>query len=315
MASDYPSATWIPSPNFWPGRRGSKVEGIVLHGTAGGDGAAAASWLANPASGASVHFVIGQDGDVHQLVALGDSAWGNGIPQNPTWSVVHEQGSTNPNLYTVSVEHAKHSTDNSDALTPAQLAASVALVGWLLDELPRRGLASATFVQRRAAGDLTTIVTGHYAIDSVDRARCPGTFDWDAYRARLGGAQGEDAMTDAEKEALNQWAAWETFVTVLGRVSDPQGFAWLLGEMRTKGCAPALWDVLGGKEYKNGGGLLGTIARQQAAIDALTARLGADEKAQITQAQEAAVETHLAALDAALAALRQAGTDPAAAKP
>jgi N-acetyl-anhydromuramyl-L-alanine amidase AmpD len=180
-----PGAIWHPSPNFWPGRAGCGVEGIVLHGTAGGDGPGVAAFLSDPATEASTHFVIGQDGTVFQLVRLRDSAWGNGIPDHPSWSRIAELGSTNPNRYTVSIEHAKESADNSDPLTAEQLRASVALVRWLLTELPRRGLAADRLVAHRDAGQLAEIVIGHFQIDSVNRAHCPGTWDWDAYRRLL----------------------------------------------------------------------------------------------------------------------------------
>jgi hypothetical protein len=190
MAADYTPADWHPSPNFWKERQGRKVDGIILHGTAGGEGATVADYLSQPSSNASVHFVIGQDGHVFQLVALTDTAWGNGIVNHPSWPVITENGNTNPNLYTVSIEHCKHSTDNSDQLTPAQAEASVGLTRWLLAALEERGLASAAFIRSRNAGDLARIVTGHFALDSVDRGRCPGTFDWGGYYTRLatGGA-------------------------------------------------------------------------------------------------------------------------------
>jgi N-acetyl-anhydromuramyl-L-alanine amidase AmpD len=182
---DRREAIWHPSPNFWPGRAGCGVEGIVLHGTAGGDGPGVAAFLSDPATEASTHFVIGQDGTVFQLVRLRDSAWGNGIPNHPSWPPIDELGSINPNRYTVSIEHAKRSADNSDPLTAAQLRSSVALVRWLLTELPRRGLAGNRLVVHRDAGELAEIVIGHFQIDSVNRARCPGTWDWDAYHRLL----------------------------------------------------------------------------------------------------------------------------------
>jgi N-acetylmuramoyl-L-alanine amidase len=181
MSRDCPRAEWHPSPNLWWGRDGCRVEGIILHGSAFGDGPSVAAYLRGPSSEASVHFVLGQDGHVQQLVALADTAWGNGIVHRPSWPVVAEMGTTNPNRYTVSIEHCKHSPDNSDPLTPAQTEASLELVRWLLVGLEERGLASAGFVRHRDAGDLARIVTGHSAIDSVDRAGCPGTFDWDGY--------------------------------------------------------------------------------------------------------------------------------------
>lgn len=178
---DLPGAIWHPSPNFWRGRDGCGVDGIVLHGTAGGDGPSTAALLSDPAREASTHFVIGQDGDVFQLVRLRDSAWGNGIPKQPRWPLIAERRGVNPNRFTVSIEHAKRSSDNSDPLTPAQLDASVALVRWLLDVLPTLGLAGEHLVERCAAGALRDVVIGHGDIDSVTRAHCPGTWDWEGY--------------------------------------------------------------------------------------------------------------------------------------
>jgi len=185
MNAQYPGARWHPSPNLWRGRDGCRVDGIVLHGSAGGDGAAVAELLCRPSREASTHFVIGQDGTVLQLVLLEDTAWGNGIPVRPTWPAVARNGAVNPNRYTVSIEHAKLSADNSDALTSAQLDASLALVAWLLEELERSGLASPEMRAACRAGDLGAVVVGHQHIDSVTRAHCPGTWDWDGYHRRL----------------------------------------------------------------------------------------------------------------------------------
>lgn len=182
---DVPGAIWHPSPNFWPGRDGLRVEGIVLHGTAGGDGPGVAASLSDPATEASTHFVIGQDGGVLQLVRLRDSAWGNGIPVEPRWPVVLERPGVNPNRYTVSIEHAKFSPDNSDPLTEAQLRASVGLVRLLLGLLPQRRLAGHRLLAATASGELSAAVVGHCEIDSVTRAHCPGTWDWTTYLGLL----------------------------------------------------------------------------------------------------------------------------------
>jgi N-acetylmuramoyl-L-alanine amidase len=184
--ADVPEAIWHPSPNFWPGRDGWGVDGIVLHGTAGGDGPGVAALLSTPSTEASTHLVIGQDGAVHQLVRLRDSAWGNGIPVEPRWPLVAERAGVNPNRYTVSIEHAKHSADNSDPLTPAQLRASVAVVRWLLTALPRLGLAGDRLSAAVASGAIGSVVVGHSEIDSVTRAHCPGTWDWAGYLRLLG---------------------------------------------------------------------------------------------------------------------------------
>jgi N-acetylmuramoyl-L-alanine amidase len=62
-----------PSPNHSE-RNGAPVDTIVIHSTAGGlDGAL--SWLCNPASKVSAHYVIARSGDIYKLVPLARAAW------------------------------------------------------------------------------------------------------------------------------------------------------------------------------------------------------------------------------------------------
>ncbi|MCS7224946.1 MAG: N-acetylmuramoyl-L-alanine amidase [Armatimonadetes bacterium] len=62
------------SPNRSPRPKGVIPTVIVLHSTEGAfDGAV--SWLSNPQSNASAHFVIGRDGRIAKLVPLSDAAW------------------------------------------------------------------------------------------------------------------------------------------------------------------------------------------------------------------------------------------------
>ena len=65
------------SPNFNRGRQGHVPDMIVCHITEGSF-AGAVSWLANPASQVSAHFVVARDGRVTQMVEIGDTAWANG---------------------------------------------------------------------------------------------------------------------------------------------------------------------------------------------------------------------------------------------
>ena len=177
MSADYGPAIWLPSPGrYWHGRNGDKPRYIILHGTAGGTSAQAiGNWLNTQTEreATSVHYVIGQDGAVVQLVSESDSAWGNGV-----LSAGHDSWWTgNPNWYTISIEHCKPNIDNSDALTPAQRDASFALVRHLCEKwgIPKH------------AADATGGITGHKSIDPVERAFCPGVFPWDALFAYLGG--------------------------------------------------------------------------------------------------------------------------------
>lgn len=175
---DYSKAIWMPNNNCFPDT--GKKSFIILHGTAGGNSAQeianyfkGTEGSANPVSS---HYIVGKDGIVVQCVAEKDGSFGNGVVNNPNWT-------GNPNYYTISIEHVKSTSDNSETLTPAQQAASFALI--------------KNICQRNGIGmhdaDDTTGITSHAAIDPVNRARCPGTFDWDALWTYLNG--GNTPMT------------------------------------------------------------------------------------------------------------------------
>jgi hypothetical protein len=225
MSAEYPDASWVPCPGFgFPngsrGRLGQAVRWIILHGTASGDGTAEeqARFFAGT-SKHGVHFVIGKDGHVFQLVSLADAAYGNGILQDPhdSWWTA----SVNPNLVTVSIEHCKVKSDNSDILTSEQQDASFRLVKWLCERFNIPG--------RKA--DASGGITGHFSIEGIDRKHCPGPYPWDALFEFLGGSMvpqgpfvfptvGKEipsgstfrqiingfGLTDADFTTLNDWA-------------------------------------------------------------------------------------------------------------
>jgi hypothetical protein len=162
----------IPTNNHFAGRAGYKPRYAILHGTAGGTSAQgiaqyfqSTEGTANPVSS---HYVIGTDGTVVQCVAETDAAWGNGIIETgaDTWW----NPAINPNYTTISIEHCKPSTDNSDALTSAQQTASFALVAdiCLRNNIPAR------------PADAIGGVTGHFSIAPQSRANCPGSYPWAA---------------------------------------------------------------------------------------------------------------------------------------
>mgnify|MGYP000225758294 CR=1 FL=1 len=131
MSAEYPGARWAPSPNFTPGRD-EAVDTIVAHHTDGQprtDRAvehlqkSRADYQAEgrDRSPVSAHFLIGQDGEIVQLVRLQDTAWhcsgwnGRSIGIEHIARTPGELGPEDPGL----------------PLTPAQLDASAALVAWL----------------------------------------------------------------------------------------------------------------------------------------------------------------------------------------
>lgn len=181
----------MPNNNFFPDS--GKKSFIILHGTAGGSSARdIASYFKGTEGGmspVSSHYIIGQDGTVVQTVLEKDGAWGNGVVNNPNW-----QG--NPNEYTISIEHVKPDDANAAALTPVQQAASFALIK---DICQRNGIGMHD-------ADDSTGITGHFSIDPVNRARCPGNYPWDALWAFLkGGQQPMQPSANQVKAARTRW--------------------------------------------------------------------------------------------------------------
>lgn len=157
-------------------RQGYKPTHVVLHGTAGGSSAQGiANYFATSTVQASAHFIIGQDGAIVQGISADDAAWGNGILDHPRLPF---PANVNPNLYTVSVEHVKVATDNSNPLTDAQKAASFKLIAALCQHynIPAR------------PGDVSGGIIAHADLDSVSRARCPGPYPWQDLWAYLKGS-------------------------------------------------------------------------------------------------------------------------------
>lgn len=167
-------------------RQGHQPMYIVLHGTAGGTSAIdVANYMkgtvgsSNPVS---THFVIGQDGTIVQCVPLSLAAWGNGvITGTPTAGLgfraagdeVHRDDwwspLVNPNFLTIaSIEHCKPHDDNSDQLTPAQQAASFALIECICD----------TYGIPKRFADAQGGLAGHFSMDPAERSYCPGPYPW-----------------------------------------------------------------------------------------------------------------------------------------
>lgn len=153
-----PNISWKGSPNFST-PKGYKFIAIVNHIMAG-TLAGTDSWFANPVSKVSSHFGVGKKGEIHQYVNLKNPAWANGGVNKPTWPKLIS--GVNPNYYTVSIEHEGYSWN---VMPEAQYQATLALHRWLIGTL---GIP----VTRDN-------IIGHYRIDSVNKANCPGAgFPW-----------------------------------------------------------------------------------------------------------------------------------------
>jgi N-acetyl-anhydromuramyl-L-alanine amidase AmpD len=173
-----------PSPNYFD-NVSSKIQAIVLHGTAGSLSSALAELTNpkayNPDARVSSNYVIGRNGSIYRLVAYwqGKRAWANGILNRPDstidWLMECAARGLNPNKFTISIEHEAASGDmlahNYSSMPKAQLASSKELVRTLLGY---NGLIA----------DHNSII-GHNQIDSVSRAFCPGVINIPEYIANL----------------------------------------------------------------------------------------------------------------------------------
>jgi N-acetylmuramoyl-L-alanine amidase len=159
------------SGNFWPGRGSQKTKAVVLH-IAETTFQGAVSWLTDPTSNASAHFVVGKDGRIAQLVSINDTAWANGlsyangvwltqfdkqqVPANPSWDGLIKD--VNPNWYTVSIEHEGQRWEK---WTSAMYDANLKLLKWIKESL------LLTYILHES-------LIGHYEIDPIARCYCPG---------------------------------------------------------------------------------------------------------------------------------------------
>lgn len=92
---------YIQSPNFWEGRAGQQIKGIVIH-VSGGKYDNNLKWYKNPASSVSAHLLISKNGDVTKMVDYKDSAWHAAPESFPTWSGMVP--GINPNRITCGIE-------------------------------------------------------------------------------------------------------------------------------------------------------------------------------------------------------------------
>lgn len=149
---------WAGTPNFTKGRNNRKIEAIVDHITAG-NYPGCLNWMQNPQAKASAHYLVTKAGEIYQLVKDEDTAWHAGVVKKPNWKLYD---GTNPNRYTIGIEH--ESFDGS--LTEDQYQATL----WLHKYLN----------QKHGIPVDTDHIIGHFRINSVDKANCPGPkFPWD----------------------------------------------------------------------------------------------------------------------------------------
>lgn len=219
-------------------RSGLAPSHIVLHGTAGGTRAQdIAAYFRDGSEQASAHFIIGQDGTIVQGVPCSLAAWGNGIIDLPRITL---PPAINPNFYTISIEHCKPSIDNSDQLTTAQQQASFQLCQVICEHynIPKR------------RGDQFGGILAHADIDSVSRARCPGSYPWDDLFTFLGG----QVVTPNQYQIADASAEWQSTATLFPGGKAPSytsgiAKAWMARVYQGQRLGPPLTGEVDGTDW------------------------------------------------------------------
>lgn len=158
-APEYPQANRFVaahSGNFRATSGTRSIERIVIHITDGGANInGTIGWFQNPAAQVSAHYVIGQDGEIVQMVRHADVAW-------------HARSA---NGTSIGIEHVANTRGLNP--TPAQMCASAALVTWLCDQF---GIAvDRAHILGHSEADPRTTHTG-----------CPNAvWDWNYYMGMI----------------------------------------------------------------------------------------------------------------------------------
>ncbi len=193
-------------------RQGHNITHLVVHGTAGGSSAQGiANYFATSDVDASAHIEVDQAGVIAQGIPLSLAAWANGVIGAGHASYIRED--INPNLYTASIEFVKASTDNSDALTPIQQQKGFELIKCICDtyNIPKR------------AGDANGGIIRHADIDPVNRARCPGAFNFDALWNYLSGGTTPVSQQPTAQQDAEARLCWASFFVTIGQKPPATG--------------------------------------------------------------------------------------------
>lgn len=186
-APDYAPAVWRASPNFnaRPSDSTGRVHMVIVH-TCESNYASCWSWLANPVSQVSAHYVVNEDGsEVSQLVREPNRAWHVSALYRCALNLEHDcwLNDVQSNDFTVGIEHAGFASQ--DSFPGGQIDASAALV---CDLTRDRGIPR----------DWQHIV-GHGQLQPENRIDPGPNWPWIAYVHRVQALCGEVVVDDSSR--------------------------------------------------------------------------------------------------------------------
>src|SRR2546425_8396254 len=184
-APDYAAAVWRASPNFnqRPADQTGTLHMVIIH-TCESNYASCWSWLVNPVSQASAHYVVDEEGgEISQLVREPDRAWHIAALYDCTLNRRHDCGlnGVQSNDFTVGIEHAGVASQTS--FPASQLEASAALV--------------CDVTRDRAIPRDWQHIVGHGQLQPADRTDPGPKWPWIAYVHRVQALCGEVVVDDS----------------------------------------------------------------------------------------------------------------------
>lgn len=207
-----PNIIWDPSPNYSSGRT-TTIDTIVIHTTEGSYGGAV-SWLKNPASGASTHYIIKEDGsEIKQLVSNSDRAW----------------HATYYNNRSIGIECAGFAGQAS-TWTQGILPALYDLVAWLCYTYNVQAVQPAGQAASQSSPYTGTGLVGHYQIQPWNRTDPGAYFDWNTFvsevQNRLSPSNPNDRVIDNVDPGFSVLSgSWSTGSSAAGKYGADYRFA------------------------------------------------------------------------------------------
>ena len=119
FSADHPGAEIRVSPNFGTRVGVAAPDMIILHYTGMGTGEGAESWLCNPESEVSSHYLVHEDGRIVQMVRESDRAWHAG---RSSWKALTDINSRSIGIEIVNPGHFLGHPDFPDAQIEAVIA-------------------------------------------------------------------------------------------------------------------------------------------------------------------------------------------------
>ena len=164
------STVWTPSPNY-NYRSGSPVDFVIIH-TCEGSYSGCWSWLSNPWSGVSAHYVVNDNGsEVRALVDENNRAWHIGA----TYDCGNNSGvecwrnGTSMNTVSVGIEHAGYSSQTS----------------WNSDMIARSAELTCGVTQRHGIPRDSYHIVGHGQLQPWSRSDPGANWPWADYLTKV----------------------------------------------------------------------------------------------------------------------------------